>query len=330
MNIEKLKPVYFNLLKLRLAAICPQAYIADAAYQCITDAFETEGTFVADELYKHYVLKYRPDTHPGSIKVFAEFAECFTGCDVPDENDEGEDDDEDDENEEDIGPYERVRQGIDMSVVGYRRYMGCVYAAEFTACPQVTVLFDGTGELSQAIADFYGDAEFARDVIRACFDASGKLVYDAESDPGYAFCLATPALVAGTTESQRRAMAEQAIAAAGLAPLDTSSANDDDYLEPSLWTLAELLKRPLLPVSDEALKALVVKTEYFRPDGSGTTVCALHLKSGFTVLGESHCADLLKFNAHTGIDLAYGAALNKLREYENYRRLHNSGEAHSK
>jgi hypothetical protein len=52
--------------------------------------------------------------------------------------------------------------------------------------------------------------------------------------------------------------------------------------------------------------------------GTTTTVVLLHLKNGFTVLGESACASPENFDAELGERIAYKQAKDKIWQLEGY------------
>ena len=62
---------------------------------------------------------------------------------------------------------------------------------------------------------------------------------------------------------------------------------------------------------DDAIDPLVPPQYHVFP-GSNTTVCLLTLKNGFTVTGESVCADPTNFDAEIGREVAFKDARNKL------------------
>ena len=62
----------------------------------------------------------------------------------------------------------------------------------------------------------------------------------------------------------------------------------------------------------DALKANIVKEEFHIFPGSQLTVCVLTLQNGFTVTGESACADPAMFNAEIGQKIARENAERKI------------------
>lgn len=67
------------------------------------------------------------------------------------------------------------------------------------------------------------------------------------------------------------------------------------------------------------MKALVVKEYYHRIPDSTVTVCALTLKNGFVVVGDSACIDPRKFDEEIGRQVAFDDAIEKVWELEGYR-----------
>lgn len=66
-------------------------------------------------------------------------------------------------------------------------------------------------------------------------------------------------------------------------------------------------------VTLEQINARITKEEYVvRPHDTLLTFCILTLDNGFTVTGESACADPLKFNEEDGKKYARQAAINKI------------------
>ena len=65
-------------------------------------------------------------------------------------------------------------------------------------------------------------------------------------------------------------------------------------------------------VTLDALKANIVKEDFHVFPGSQLTVCVLTLKNGFTVTGESACADPAMFNAEIGQKIARENAEQKI------------------
>lgn len=72
-------------------------------------------------------------------------------------------------------------------------------------------------------------------------------------------------------------------------------------------------------LTKDDLKALVVKEYYHRIPDSTVTICAITLKNGFVVVGDSACIDPRKFDEEIGRQVAFDDALEKVWELEGYR-----------
>lgn len=72
-------------------------------------------------------------------------------------------------------------------------------------------------------------------------------------------------------------------------------------------------------LTKDRLKALVVKEYYYRIPDSTVTICALNLKNGFVVVGDSACIDPSKFDEEIGRQVAFDDAIDKLWGLEGYR-----------
>lgn len=77
---------------------------------------------------------------------------------------------------------------------------------------------------------------------------------------------------------------------------------------------AEINKKGLTAprVTPDALDAEIVGEQFHVFEGSCLTVCALTLRNGFTVTGESACASPENFNAEIGQKVAKANAREKL------------------
>ncbi len=62
----------------------------------------------------------------------------------------------------------------------------------------------------------------------------------------------------------------------------------------------------------------VVAGDYHVFPGTTVTVCCLILSNGFTVIGESACADPANFNEELGRKIAHDNARNKIWQLEGY------------
>lgn len=73
-----------------------------------------------------------------------------------------------------------------------------------------------------------------------------------------------------------------------------------------------------MKLTEEHLKGLIADASYHRLDGTTVTICALTLRSGFVVTGESACLDPANFDAEIGEQIAYANAFEKLWQLEGY------------
>ncbi len=72
-------------------------------------------------------------------------------------------------------------------------------------------------------------------------------------------------------------------------------------------------------VTVEHIAGLIVSEEYIRPASASTlTICVLVLRNGFSVTGESACADPANFDAQIGKKIARAAAIEKIWMVEGY------------
>ena len=67
-----------------------------------------------------------------------------------------------------------------------------------------------------------------------------------------------------------------------------------------------------------AIDHTVVGCQYHVFPGTTVTVACLQLRNGFTVIGESACADPANFNEDMGRKIAYDNARNKIWQLEGY------------
>ena len=73
-----------------------------------------------------------------------------------------------------------------------------------------------------------------------------------------------------------------------------------------------------MKLTKEHLENLIADASYHRLDGTTVTICALTLRSGFVVTGESACLDPAGFDAKIGERIAYENAFEKLWQLEGY------------
>lgn len=78
-------------------------------------------------------------------------------------------------------------------------------------------------------------------------------------------------------------------------------------------------------VTKDQITAKITKVEYHRIPATTLTICVITMENGFTVTGESACADWLEFNKEKGESIAYDNAFEKLWPLEGYllkQRMH--------
>lgn len=71
-------------------------------------------------------------------------------------------------------------------------------------------------------------------------------------------------------------------------------------------------------VTMEAIKDKVIRAQYYVFPGTTLTVCCLLMENGFTVTGESACADPANYNEEVGKKYARENALSKVWPLEGY------------
>lgn len=86
--------------------------------------------------------------------------------------------------------------------------------------------------------------------------------------------------------------------------------------------LADALANRMAPtVSKDSIEAQIVGETFLQDLGEGTgtlTICVLELANGFTVTGESACADPANYDAEIGKKIARDNAFNKIWPLEGY------------
>ena len=75
----------------------------------------------------------------------------------------------------------------------------------------------------------------------------------------------------------------------------------------------------IISLNEEKLESLVERIYYYRVPDTTVTICAITLKNGFTVVGESACIDPDNFNHSIGEQVAYNNAFEKIWQLEGYR-----------
>lgn len=83
--------------------------------------------------------------------------------------------------------------------------------------------------------------------------------------------------------------------------------------------IKNLIARGTAPkIEEEDIEALIVKEEFHQFEGTTLITCVLTLKNGYTVSGESACADPTNFKEDTGRALARKQAKGKIWSLEGY------------
>lgn len=75
----------------------------------------------------------------------------------------------------------------------------------------------------------------------------------------------------------------------------------------------------IISLDEEKLESLVQRIYYHRVPGTTVTICAITLKNGFTVVGDSACIDPENFDHSIGEQVAYNNAFEKIWQLEGYR-----------
>lgn len=75
----------------------------------------------------------------------------------------------------------------------------------------------------------------------------------------------------------------------------------------------------IISLNEEKLESLVERIYYHHVPDTTVTICAITLKNGFTVVGESACIDPDNFNHSIGEQVAYNNAFEKIWQLEGYR-----------
>lgn len=71
-------------------------------------------------------------------------------------------------------------------------------------------------------------------------------------------------------------------------------------------------------VTKEGIEARIKSASYLVLPGTTVTICHLELVNGFSVRGESACADKRNFNMKIGEELAYRDAFGQMWKLEGY------------
>lgn len=101
--------------------------------------------------------------------------------------------------------------------------------------------------------------------------------------------------------------------------------NDDTTTEQAIIAAGAAAGPRITPAH---LDACIASEQHYRFPGTTLTVCCLTLCNGFTVTGESACADPSNFNEAIGMEIARKNAREKIWALEGYllkQRLHDYG-----
>lgn len=71
-------------------------------------------------------------------------------------------------------------------------------------------------------------------------------------------------------------------------------------------------------VTRELIEEKILRADYHRFPDTTVTICLLTLENGFTVIGQSACADPANFRRDMGEDLALADAKDKIWQLEGY------------
>lgn len=71
-------------------------------------------------------------------------------------------------------------------------------------------------------------------------------------------------------------------------------------------------------VTVDSINARIESTSCIHVEGTTLTICIIKMVNGFTVTGESACADPANFDAQIGVELAHANAFEKLWQLEGY------------
>jgi|GWRWMinimDraft_5_1066013.scaffolds.fasta_scaffold01624_3 hypothetical protein len=83
--------------------------------------------------------------------------------------------------------------------------------------------------------------------------------------------------------------------------------------------LADMLGNRMGPtVSKDSIEAQIKEELFLQPQGTTLTICVLTLTNGFTVTGESACADPANFDVDIGKKIARDDAFNHVWPLEGY------------
>ena len=75
----------------------------------------------------------------------------------------------------------------------------------------------------------------------------------------------------------------------------------------------------IISLDEEKLESLVERVYYHRIPNTTVTICAITLKNGFTVVGDSACIDPENCDQTIGHQVTYKNAFEKIWQLEGYR-----------
>lgn len=97
--------------------------------------------------------------------------------------------------------------------------------------------------------------------------------------------------------------------------------------KPNPVTEEELVSRSTAPrVTMEDVLGSIAKADYYLHAEGTLTICVLTLQNGFTVTGQSACADIANYKQDIGERMAYDNAVNEIWKFLGYvlrDKLHN-------
>lgn len=101
--------------------------------------------------------------------------------------------------------------------------------------------------------------------------------------------------------------------------ININSIKEENYMLTDQHKEELLASRPAQSVTKELVESKIQSFAFWRPSCDSTlTVCALKLKNGFEIVGESACASPENFDAELGKKIAYDDAVNKAFKLEGY------------
>jgi len=71
-------------------------------------------------------------------------------------------------------------------------------------------------------------------------------------------------------------------------------------------------------LTPKSITDTILYSEYFRVTNTTTTICALHLKNGYVVVGKSAAVSMSNFDEELGKKIAFDDARNQIWALEGY------------